>query len=68
LGAEKTRGRAERAGHYRKAKDYFAKSLAFWTDAVERGLATGEENAKPEILAREIAACDLALAALAVER
>jgi tetratricopeptide (TPR) repeat protein len=68
LGAEETLGRDERAGHYRKAKNYFAKSLAFWTEAVERGLATGEENAKPEMLAREIAACDRAIAALAVEK
>jgi tetratricopeptide (TPR) repeat protein len=63
-GAEQSRRSDERRELYREAKDHFEKGLAFWTEARERGVTTGAESEKPEELAREIAACDRALAAL----
>lgn len=65
LGAETGLGTAARIAHYREAKDHFGQGLAFWTEAVKRGLTTGEENTIPEKLALQIAASERALASLA---
>jgi tetratricopeptide (TPR) repeat protein len=63
--AETTRPRADRVDRYGEAKEHFRQALAFWTEARERGVTTGEENAFPEKLAGQIADCDRALATLA---
>jgi non-specific serine/threonine protein kinase/serine/threonine-protein kinase len=68
LGADPTLADGARSGHYREAKRHFAQGLAFWQDAVARGLTTGEENARPAQLAQHIARCDRALATLAPGR
>ena len=65
MGAETTLRLDERVKQYRLAKDHFVQGLTFWTEARELGATTGEESARPELLTRQIAACDRALAALA---
>jgi non-specific serine/threonine protein kinase/serine/threonine-protein kinase len=68
FGAEESRGVDARSADYREAKNHFGQSLVFWTEAKEGGLTTGEESARPERLARQIAACDRALATLTATR
>lgn len=54
-------GRDARLGHWREAKARFQAGHAFYTEMRNRGVATGDEAAKPDVLAREIAKCDAAL-------
>jgi non-specific serine/threonine protein kinase/serine/threonine-protein kinase len=53
-----------RARHWSDAKSRFNDGRAFWVEMRDRGLTTGREQEYPERLAREIAACDAALAGL----
>jgi non-specific serine/threonine protein kinase/serine/threonine-protein kinase len=51
-----------RRAHWREAKARFEAGAAFWAEMRDRGLSAGEERAKPDVIAREIARCDAALA------
>jgi eukaryotic-like serine/threonine-protein kinase len=53
-----------RAGHWRAARAGFRSGHAFWAEMRDSGTSSGEEAAKPDVLAREIARCDAALGAL----
>ncbi len=64
LGAEAKLGVDERIDHYREAKDHFGQGLAFWTEARDRGLTTGEESSLPDQIARQVANCEQASASL----
>ena len=61
LGSSPAVAREERLGHWREAKARFEAGRAFWAEMRDRGVTTGEEAAKPDALAREIARCDVAL-------
>jgi tetratricopeptide (TPR) repeat protein len=63
LGSNAAIAREARLRHWREAKARFQAGLAFWAEMRDRGATTGEEAAKPELLTREIATCDAALAA-----
>jgi non-specific serine/threonine protein kinase/serine/threonine-protein kinase len=49
--------------HWREARARFQAARAFWAEMRDRRLSTGEEAEWPDVLAREIARCDAALAA-----
>ncbi len=61
LGANPAVARDARLGHWRQAKAGFQAGHAFYTEMRDRGLATGDEAAAPDVLAREIAKCEAAL-------
>ena len=42
----------------------YVRSLQIWQDMQRRGILTGEDAAKPEEVAREIARCDASLRSL----
>jgi hypothetical protein len=54
--------RDARLGHWREAKARFQAGHAFYAEMRDRGTTTGEEAAKPDVLASEIVKCDVALA------
>jgi tetratricopeptide (TPR) repeat protein len=62
LGSKPAGTREARLGHWREAKARYQAGHAFWSEMRDRGLATGDEVAKPDVLSREIAKCDVALA------
>jgi hypothetical protein len=51
----------QRQGHWRTARDMFARSAAVWQDLRSRGILSKVDGDKPESVAREIARCDAAL-------
>ena len=48
--------------HWRAVREMFRQSLDIWQDQRERGILSGEDAAKPQETAAEIAKCDAALA------
>jgi tetratricopeptide (TPR) repeat protein len=65
LGSSEKLTAGARRTHWREAKVHFAAGAAFWTEMRERGVTTGVEAQKPELIAREIARCDERLGRLA---
>jgi non-specific serine/threonine protein kinase/serine/threonine-protein kinase len=61
LGSNAAVARDIRLGHWREAKARFEAGHAFWAEMRDRGATTGEEAARPDGIAREIAKCDAAL-------
>jgi len=61
LGSNPAVARDARLGHWREAKARFQAGHAFWAEMRDSGATTGEEAAKPDALAREIAKCEAAL-------
>ena len=49
---------AEQRENWLAARNMYAQSLKIWQDMHNRGILTGEDSAKPEEVAREIAKCD----------
>ena len=56
LGASGNLGATERLEHWQTARDLYAQSLAVWQDMQKSGILTAEDAAKPQEVAREIAA------------
>ena len=61
LGSNPAVAREAQLGHWREAKARFQAGHAFYAEMRDRGATTGEEAAKPDAIAREIAKCDAAL-------
>ena len=61
LGSNPALASEARLGHWREAKGRFQAGHAFWAELRDRGATMGEDVAKPDALAREIAKCDAAL-------
>jgi len=57
-GANPAVARDARLGHWREAKARFQAGHAFWAEMRDSGATTGEEAAKSDVIAREIAKCD----------
>jgi tetratricopeptide (TPR) repeat protein len=55
---------AERATHWREARDWYQKGLELFLNLRQRGLLNGGPAAKPEEVQREIAKCDAAIVQL----
>ena len=51
----------EQREHWGAARNMYARSLDFWQDMQKRGMLTGEDSARPQEVAREIAKCDAPL-------
>jgi serine/threonine protein kinase len=51
----------EQREHWGAARNMYARSLDIWQDMQKRGMLTGEDSAKPQEVAREIAKCDAPL-------
>lgn len=62
LGSRSTLTADVRQMHWREAKAQFEAGAAFWVELRDRGVTVGDEAAKPDLIAREIAKCDAALA------
>ena len=56
---------AEQREHWHAARAMYVRSQKIWLDMQRRGILTGEDAAKPEEVAREIALCDASLQRLA---
>jgi len=52
-----------RRARWREAKAQLETGAAFWLEMRDRGVTVGDEAAKPDLIAREIAKCDAALQA-----
>ncbi len=51
----------EQREHWRAARNMYGRSLDIWQGMQKRGILTGEDAAKPQEVAREIAKCDASL-------
>lgn len=51
----------EQREHWHAARDMYSRSLKVYQEMQKRGFLTGEDTAKPQEVAREIARCDASL-------
>jgi len=61
LAGSKSADLTQRREHWRAARDMYVRSQAIWQDMQQRGILTGDNDEKPQEVARGIAQCDEAL-------